>query len=296
MNHTFGDDYRQPATSATSSTGTKAEGAAEAAEVGLDHLRTLLFASYIVLLVVLPAVSYLLARRALKPVEKSFSEQQRFVDDASHELRTPLSILQGELELAITKRRSSDEYQQAIRTSLEEVERLTSLVNNLLLMARGSHDQLRRSASLINLQDLIRALIHTTDQHYVDKQLLITANLSPCTIQGIPALVEQSIGNILDNAAKFSKSHGRVTISLIGLDNTAIVKIVDEGPGMTTKQVKQVFDRFWRAENARSVKGFGLGLPLVQQIMSLHGGSAEVTSLLHRGTTVTLTFPKRLSR
>lgn len=273
-----------------------ATAAGSSVDLGLDQLRTVLAASYAVLLVVLPVVSYVLARRAIRPVVKSFEDQQRFVDDASHELRTPLSVLQAELELATSKRRSADEYHAAIDSSLEEVARLTSLIDNLLLLARGSHAQLHRSQQRIDLAQLLETQVDAIEKIYANKQLTFQVAAAEASIEGIPTLVGQSIANVLDNAAKFSKRQATITVSLDHEQGTAVITIADNGPGMSERQSRRAFDRFWRADSARNVKGFGLGLPLVQQIMILHGGSVQLRAAPGSGTIVTLMYPTAPSR
>lgn len=294
MDYTFGGDYRQQ--SVFFSKGTKAEGAAEAAEAGLDRLKYALLVSYVFLLVVLPIISYILARQALKPLEKSFEEQQRFVDDASHELRTPLSILQGELELALKKQRKPVEYKAAIATSLDEVIQMNSLVHNLLLMARGSRAQLYKSAETVKLEQLVANAVAINRREHAVKKLHYKVNIEAVSIVGIVTLLEQSIANLLDNAAKFSDQSGSITVSLETDETYAVITIADAGIGMSAEQLSHAFDKFWRADEARTVKGFGLGLSIVQQIAQLHGGDISLAPNEYGGVTARLSIPRQLSR
>jgi signal transduction histidine kinase len=289
MDHTFGGDYRHQESSIIS--GSRAEGAAVAADAGLDRLKYALIFSYIILLLMLPAVSYILAKRALEPVEKSYDEQQRFVDDASHEMRTPLSVIQGELELALKKERTPDQYKASIKTSLEEVDSLNGLVNNLLLMARGSHTELTKAAAAIRLDEVTLECISKTNQAYLYKHLNFNTDITDVTINGIESLVSQSIYNLLDNAAKFSDDKATITVSLTTDEDYASITITDTGKGMTDEQIKYAFNRFWRADSARTVKGFGLGLPLVAQILKLHDGTVALRRNNTSGITAHLRFP-----
>jgi signal transduction histidine kinase len=237
-------------------------------------------------------VSYLLARRALSPVQKSYKEQQRFVDDASHELRTPLSVLQGELELALRRSRSSGEYKAAISTSLDEIQSLNELITSLLLMARGSQTNIKRSFEVIELSSLIRDLVATCGQLYTSKHLTYQIKASEVYIDGYPELIKRCIGNVLDNACKFTNKNGNIDVEIREIGSEVSIRVHDNGIGMAPEEVKHAYDRFWRAEEARSIRGHGLGLSLVQQIVELHGGKVKIASKKDAGTTVTLLFPK----
>jgi signal transduction histidine kinase len=288
MDHTFGGDYRLSSGEQSPESNRRA---AEIADIGLDRLRNGLLLSYAGLLFIVPAVSYALARRSLRPVEKSFEDQQTFVDNASHELRTPLSVVQGELELALSRPRSATAYQAAIRTSLEEVHRLTDLIAQLLLMARGSHTKIDQLAETVQFDELVQKSIATMQKLYAGKKLTFQSRLVPCSVRGISDLLSQCAYNLLDNAAKFSPKGGVIEVTLEQSNNSATLTIKDSGQGMDTNQVKQAFRRFWRADNARTVKGFGLGLSLVKQIAELHGGTVSLRSKPGEGTTLILTLP-----
>jgi signal transduction histidine kinase len=289
MEHTFGDDYRGSVITDDIEAGHS--GITEAVEDGLDRLQYVLIISNVGLLFILPIISYVLARKALQPVEESFDEQQRFVDDASHELRTPLSVLQGELELALKRKRTTDEYKTAIRTSLEEVMQMNRLVNSLLLMARGSRMEVHQAFEPVVVEHVITRAVDRNKQSYGTKRLQYTTNLTPVTIRGIPTLIEQSVANLLDNATKFSSDHGCITVSLSVEDQKAVIAIADEGIGMDGVELSHALDPFWRAEQARTIKGFGLGLPIVKQIAELHNGTIVLVSNDRGGITARLMLP-----
>lgn len=296
MDHTFGADYDEPTNSLVAAPNKESIKAADIADEGLDRLRNALIASYFALLIFLPIVSYLLARRSLRPIQKGFEDQQKFVDNASHELRTPLSIVQGELELALSKKRSTAEYQQAMQTSLEEVYRLTDLIAQLLLLARGTQDEIKQSTMSLKFNAILQDCIDATDTHYSTKRLKFTANLDSCKVGAIDDLLSQAVGNVLDNAAKFSSDEGVIRVTLKRVDDRAVLTIVDEGIGMSDEQLTHAFQRFWRADNARTVKGFGLGLSLVKQILELHQGTINLESAQGKGTTVIISLPASVSR
>lgn len=293
MDYTFGGDYKI-SSSEVEPTDREPIVAAEVADAGLDRLRNGLIISYLVLVGVVPLVSFLLARRALKPIQKSFEDQQKFVDNASHELRTPLSVVQGELELAVSRKRTPAAYQQAIGTSLEELNRTIDLIAQLLLMARGSHIQIHEFSESIQLNTLVETCVIKMRKLYADKKLTINTELETCQIHGVTSLLTQVVTNVLDNAAKFSPRHSHITVKLICAKERVSITISDNGPGMTKEQIEKAFLRFWRADSARTIKGFGLGLPIVQQIIELHHGNIKLHS--NKGMTVVIILPKTLSR
>jgi signal transduction histidine kinase len=290
MEHAFGGDYVKQARQSESES--RSNSASEAADAGLDKLRTILLISDTAILLIIPTLSYQMARRTLEPVKKSYEKQQQFVDDASHELRTPLSIIQGELELALTKSRSPKEYQDAIKTSVEEVGNLSKLVTSLLLIARDDKSDLQETFQNIDLVKLVDTLINQATPADGKLHISLHCETDIHNIYGSLVLTERAISNIIDNAIKFSGSNGTITITVKSDRHYVTVTVSDNGIGMTESQLKQAYQRFWRAEEARSVKGFGLGLSLVRQIMSTQGGFLKLSSTINKGTTVVLGFSR----
>ncbi|NQX11790.1 hypothetical protein HQQ80_09155 [Microbacteriaceae bacterium VKM Ac-2855] len=135
----------------------------DVAEQGFATLRTALIVCYAVLLVIVPALSFVMAHRVLAPVRASYDAQQRFVDDASHEFRTPLAVVQGELELALMRDRTPTEYRDAIGGSLDVIQHLIALTGNLLLLARGTRDELRDTFEIIPVASIIGAALTTIE-------------------------------------------------------------------------------------------------------------------------------------
>jgi signal transduction histidine kinase len=279
--HTYGGDYPS---------GSRATDY-EISDTALDRLRNVLLLSDASLVIVLPIISYWLARRALSPIQKSYEEQQRFVDDASHELRTPLSIVQGELELAVQKQRSPKEYVTAIQTSLKEVNGLNNLVADLLLIASGSESNIERTFVQIQLNTVVQDCVHSYQQIYRAKRLDFQWEIQEQAIHGSPELIYRCVANILDNACKYSKPGGSIDIALDKKDDFVSLKITDHGTGMSPGELKSAYTRFWRADEARAVKGHGLGLSIVKQIVELHHGKTDIISVKHSGTSVTILLP-----
>ncbi|MDJ0379125.1 HAMP domain-containing sensor histidine kinase [Cryobacterium sp. PH31-L1] len=268
-------------------------GALNAAERGFANLRTGLIVLYAILLVLIPLASFLMARAALTPLQKSYDLQQRFVDGASHEMRSPLSIIQGELELALLTTRTPAEYERAMQTALDAVGGLTELTNDLLLLSSGGGAELKRTYELVDLNDLVRQDLDARSSNPVDASRLNVHLGQAAVVLGSPGLLARAIANVIDNALKFTPSPGVVTVSTDVHDSTCTVTVCDSGIGMDNNDVKHAFDRFWRSDQARSRPGHGLGLSLVQQIVQAHEGRIALTSQVGIGTTITVNLPLR---
>ena len=259
------------------------------AEQGFANLRMGLVAGYAILVVVLPFASYVMARTALAPVRRSYELQQRFVDGASHEFRTPLSVIHGELELALTRSRTPAQYRLAITKALVAASSMTRLTNDLLLLTRESADELEATFEPVALNELVAEAIRP---HAAERAGMSVHLTEPVIVLGSPELLARAIANILDNAIKFTSSVDRIHVEVSVTGRTARVIVQDEGIGMTDSEVTHAFDRFWRAHEARTTPGFGLGLSLVRQILTAHHGTVSIASTAGSGSTVTLSLPE----
>lgn len=265
-------------------------GAVGAAELGFAHLRIALVAGFAALCVVVPFTSYWMARVALAPLRQSYEQQQQFVDDASHELRSPLSIIRGELELALSRRRSEKEYRRAITTSLEATQTLVQLTEDLLLLAQDSNIEFKSHFRLVSGDEVVRDAIGTLDTGNVAGRLT-THSDATAPIDGIPTLLVRAVANLLDNAVKFTPADGTVTLTATNDSERATFSVTDTGRGMTPDDAHHAFDRFWRGPVAHGAPGHGLGLPLVERIARAHRGRVTIVSTLGIGSTITLVIP-----
>ena len=265
------------------------EGSVALAEQGFANLRVGLIVGYAILIIVLPVSSFLMARAALEPIRRSYDLQKRFVDAASHEFRTPLSVIQGELELALTRSRTVAQYRTAIAHALTASSRLIDLTNDLLLLTRANAPALEATFESISLGALVERALH---DHPTHRSRITVIHSAPVTVWGSPELLARAVSNVIDNAVKFTPAPGRISITLASAGRLAHLTVTDEGIGMTPEELTHAFDRFWRAEEARTVRGFGLGLALVQQIFGAHRGKVSITSTPGIGTTVIMTLPE----
>jgi len=226
----------------------------------------------------------------LKRLDDSFTRLSQFSADLAHELRTPVANMMGEAQVALTRERTAGEYRETLESTIGECERLSRIVDNLLFVARvdAARESIERKRfDARKAAEKIAAFYQTVAD---DRHVSIS-----CTGDGYiyadPNLFERALGNLLDNALRFTPENGSIQISLSEHDADLEVAVSDNGCGIAPEHLPRVFDRFYRAESSRGSDGAGLGLALVKSIVELHGGSATIHSNLGHGTTVKLIFP-----
>ena len=230
----------------------------------------------------------------LARIAHSFEAQRRFTADASHELRSPLSRLRTELEITLRRPRAPEAYVAALQSGLEEVERLTLLVEELLTLARFDAGQERGSVEAIELAAVVEEAVQRYAAPAREHGVRIDASTAAGATERVAASAARVVlFNLLDNAVKFSPTGGRVRVR-IGIEgDDAWIRVSDEGPGIEASELPHVFDRFYRGQAARagSAPGFGLGLALSRAIVQAHGGSIEVANGFDGGAAFTLRLP-----
>ncbi|MRW93617.1 HAMP domain-containing protein [Duganella sp. FT80W] len=217
----------------------------------------------------------------LERLEQGFEMQRRFTADASHELRSPLSRLRAEIEITLRRPRENSDYVAALRSCLDEVERLTTLVEELLMLARIDGGQERPQAELASLDSLAADAVSRMAPVAQDKQvalMLVNELVAPVQVDRGP--LSLVLRNLLDNAIKFSPAGGCVTLRMLADHDGTRLTITDQGPGIDEAEMPFVFDRFFRGSRPRAgeVDGFGLGLALSQAIMHAYGGKLEAAN------------------
>ncbi len=264
-----------------------------AGDVALDQLRNILIAINGISLFVIPAISWYLAKKSLAPIQIAHEKQKQFVSDASHELRTPITIMTGEIDVALNKERSVKEYQHILKSNKEELIRLTSLVENLLFLAREDQNNIVTLSDTVDITDLLSTLIVQLKPVYTKKHL--TVHFQPdeesIAIKGNTSLLRQLFFNLLDNAIKYTDK-GAIWITFSRDDKYARVIIKDTGIGISQEHQARLFDRFYRVDTARSeTKGYGLGLAICQAVVKRHNGTITFISSPHKGSTFTVALP-----
>ncbi len=229
----------------------------------------------------------------LERLDDSFTRLSQFSADLAHELRTPIANMLGEAQVALTRDRTPAEYRETIESTIGECERLSGIVDNLLFVARvdaAREPIARRQFDAHAAVEKIAAFYQTIAE---DRHVTISCS-GGGQIYADPSLFERAVGNLVDNALRFTPENGSIQIALARHAADFEIAVSDNGCGIDSEHLPRVFDRFYRAESSRGSDGAGLGLALVKSIVQLHGGSARIQSEVGRGTTVTLSFPNKL--
>ena len=236
-----------------------------------------------------------LANRALEPARLAWKNQQRFIGDAAHELRTPLTLLRADAEVLLRSREHLEpEDAELLEDIVTETDRMSTLATSMLTLARLDNNSGHREHEVINLTDValanVRRVQALADQTGISLQVETHDSV---LVIGDPTLLEQAVLVLLDNAIKYNRPGGRVTINAEVKDTNAFLKVSDTGIGIAAEHVPHLGERFYRVDKARSREagGSGLGLSIARSIAEAHGGSLTLSSVPDQGTTVTIRLP-----
>jgi len=212
----------------------------------------------------------------LARLETAFAHERRFVADASHELRTPLALLKTELELALRHPRTRAELEDALRSAAEETDRLTALADELLLIARSDQGGVPVNPEPLASGEVLATVAERFAARASGLGRTIEIEQGDLAFDADPKRIEQALGNLVENALV----HGAGTVGLAAArrDGRIELRVSDEGPGFPAGFAERAFDRFSRADEARSRSGSGLGLAIVEAIAKAHGGTAGVSA------------------
>ena len=227
----------------------------------------------------------------LARLENSFTRLSQFSADLAHELRTPISNIRGEAEVTLTRPRRSERVPRNVIESIAaECERLSSIVDNLLFLARAEGVDYQIEAKVFTARsaiDKIAAYYRTA----AEERSISILNKGEGEVYADALLFDRALSNLLDNALRFTPDKGKITITTrTAADRTELV-VEDTGAGIPAQHLPHICDRFYRVDSSRTSQGAGLGLALVKSIAELHGGSVTVASEINCGTTVTLYLP-----
>lgn len=227
-------------------------------------------------------------------LEKSFKQIKQFTADASHELKTPLTVLKGEMEIALRAKDNPALMREALVSSLEEIDRMSSIVRNLLDLAKIDIEREGGAKTLVRLDKVISDRCDHLRKASLDSGVeLNILRISPVNIIGDSLRIGQLVSNLIDNALKYTPQGGKVDVSLGEEAGFAVFKVRDSGIGISKEHIPYVFDRFYRVDKARSrdAGGAGLGLSICKEIIDSLEGSIEVESELDKGTLFTVKIP-----
>lgn len=261
----------------------------------VQDIRNIDFAIYAVLIALFGFVSYKIAGRTLAPIETMLASQRRFLANAAHELRTPLSIITSDIEVRLKDPApTTPETMRAELVSIqEEVSRMSETINNLLLIAHAYHNKkpnfttIDCTSVLAQACEIVRPFAEQTNI-----TLKIEKNIPIVHVRGNKTALEQIFVNLLKNAIKYTHTGGTVSVGISTGKRHAYVRINDTGVGIPQTLLEEVFEPFFRVHTVHNAEGSGLGLTLVKELIALHKGSIELTSIEGKGTSALVTFPR----
>ena len=231
------------------------------------------------------AINNLLGR-----LEQALQREKQFTSDASHELRTPLAVLRGTLEVLIRKPRSAEEYESKVKTALVSIDRMSAMIDQLLALARVENGKnlVKEELELITFLEELADKISAEQGQQIQFQSLVSL---PIYVRTNEKSLEMILQNLLENACKYAVSPGEVSLR-VGKDTNAFIEVVDTGTGIASEHLEQIFDPFFRVQEAldRGIPGTGLGLAIVKKLAQESSIQLSVSSEKGKGSTFRLDF------
>jgi signal transduction histidine kinase len=228
----------------------------------------------------------------LERLDAAFDAQRRFTSRAAHELRTPLTILKGEAQVALGRQRSVGEYEELLRSSLEEIDKLVQIIDDLLLLARYEGGELEVPHERVALGEIVRGVADRLRPFASRKEIELIVEAEELSVDGDAHALERLACKLIENALFYTPRGGRVSARLIGRDGHADLIVEDNGVGIAPEDLSHIFDRFYRSSTAREMRpeGSGIGLSMAAIIARLHGTTINVTSEKGAGTRFVVSF------
>ena len=233
------------------------------------------------------------AEALLAQRDAALQGQRRFLADAGHEIRTPITVLHGDLQVALRRSRSPDEYSAVLRRALSDLMTISHLADDLITLARTDGGTLGIHRAEIDVDELLEGVRKRYSA--AATQVGVRLELEACeglVLSADPVLVDRTVGNLVDNAIKYAAAGRVVTLAATSTREGLVrIEVTDRGPGIPPADEKRIFERFYRGEMRHgTVTGSGLGLAIVQAVMERHGGRVEVEPRAPSGTRFVLTF------
>ncbi len=225
-------------------------------------------------------------------LERTFQSQRRFVADASHDLRTPLMVLQVKIDRLLQREDLPADARRDLAHCADEVEHLSSMAGDLLLLAKVDAHQLRPLFVRHRLDELMIDCVGSMKTLAEQKGVSLWVELDEAVdVLCDATMIQRALVNVLDNAIKHSPVGGTVSVRLVTTDLQASISIADSGEGIAEADIEKVFDRFYRSDLSREHRGTGLGLSIARSIIEAHHGTVDIASRIEHGTTITITLP-----
>lgn len=255
-------------------------------EYSQDRLEITLYTADLLTIVVVFFLSYFLAGNTLRPIESMHQKQKKFIADAAHELRTPLTVMKTGMEALLSSKATLVDCHKNVEETLEEVNWMKDMVNDLLWLAQFDTTQ----PPVFTEVDVCSIVVRQVDfmRPYAEAQgiQLTGSTVGECRIRGNAAHLKRLLGNLIKNAIDYNTPHGTVTVSVQRKGKEVMLTVADTGIGIAPTDQAHVFDRFYKADQARLRQsgGAGLGLSIVQEIVTLHTGRITLESEVGRGS------------
>lgn len=224
-------------------------------------------------------------------LDRTFESQKRFTSDASHELRTPVSVISSQCELSLEKRRSPEEYEQALSVIQRQSRKMSKLINDMLNFTRLEVNPERYVKENIDLSVLVLSICE--DMALIrDKNITLSCSIEPGIIfKGNRELLLTMVSNLISNGYRYGRPDGYIKVYLIKEEDEIRLSVEDNGVGIASEDKEKIFERFYRADPSRSTEGMGLGLSMAMETARFHGGSITVESETGIGSTFIITLP-----
>jgi two-component system, OmpR family, sensor histidine kinase CiaH len=240
-------------------------------------------------------LGYMLSGITLKPIKDMVDEQNRFISDASHELRTPLTSLKSAFEVFLRgKQQALTDAKTLARESIDEVNKLQTLSESLLALAQYGKPREQHMAEVVSLQEVVFLAVKKMRSLADLKHISFVLKTHEVFVKGDADSFTNCIVILLDNAIKYSKENSKIIITVGKTDGNASISVEDHGIGIDTKDLPFIFNRFYRADSARTKSqtgGYGLGLSIARKIIDIYNGTIGVKSKVHKGSVFIIRLP-----
>ena len=225
-------------------------------------------------------------------LESAFAQQAQFTSDAAHELRTPVTVILMQAQMALSRERTGAEYREILETCQRAAQRMRRLTESLLALARLDAGQEPLNKVPMDLGTIIGDCVEMIRPLAADRSIELTVEMPSLTCAGDPERLAQVFLNLLTNAIQYNRENGTVRVTGQAREGKVVIAVSDSGPGIAKQDLAHVFDRFYRADTARTASGnAGLGLAISKAIVELHGGIIQCRSEVGAGTTFTVELP-----
>lgn len=239
-------------------------------------------------------LGYVLAGRTLKPIQDMVDEQNRFISDASHELRTPLTAMKSTMEVHLRdKHLTMAEAKRVLKENIDDVNTLQALSDSLLTLAQYQKPNGREKKESLSLPTIIEEAVKHVAPMAQAKNIRISYSPLPMNMRGVKHSLTDLMTILLDNAVKYSSTGQHIAITTTHEDKHVVITVTDHGIGISKKDLPHIFDRFYRADTARTESGhngYGLGLAIAKKIVEIHDGTITAESTQGKGTTFTVSL------